>query len=173
MKKFANFPYFQSRFWPKMWLVIRAQFWVFVLCFQSYFFSFRTTSPGLRVQFRYLLANLRKIHVLDVNMVHHKLTARNQYSCRLSNNHYILPNLWLHDRQIWALTSYKKWLMNNICIIKQIEKLVLCIYSTVIEYTGDTCKTLGYALLLSYPPNISHLHYHTINLYFRNYAFCH
>ena len=46
-------------------------FKVFILCFQSYLCSFCTISSGLRVQFRHLLANLRKIyiHVLhDVNI---------------------------------------------------------------------------------------------------------
>ena len=43
-------------------------FEVFILCFQSYLCSFCTTSSGLRVQFRYLLANLRKIYIHDVNV---------------------------------------------------------------------------------------------------------
>ena len=34
-------------------------FEVFILCFQSYLCSFCTISSGLRVQFRYLLANLK------------------------------------------------------------------------------------------------------------------
>ena len=41
---------------------------IFIFCFQSYLCSFCTISPGLRVQFRYLLANLRKIYVHDVNI---------------------------------------------------------------------------------------------------------
>ena len=40
-------------------------FQVFILYFQSYLFSFCTISSGLRVQFRYLLANLRKVYVHD------------------------------------------------------------------------------------------------------------
>ena len=43
-------------------------FEVFILCFQSYLCSFCTISSGLRVQFRYLLANLRKIYIHDVNI---------------------------------------------------------------------------------------------------------
>ena len=43
-------------------------FEVFILCFQSYLRSFCTISSGLRVQFRYLLANLRKIYIHDVNV---------------------------------------------------------------------------------------------------------
>ena len=50
-------------------------FKVSILCSQAYFFSFCSISPGSRVQFRYLLANLKKIYVHDVNMIHHKLTA--------------------------------------------------------------------------------------------------
>ena len=44
-------------------------FEVFILCFLAYFFSFWTISPGSRVQFWYLLVNLRKIYVHDVNNV--------------------------------------------------------------------------------------------------------
>ena len=43
-------------------------FEVFILCFQSYLCSFCTISSGLCVQFRYLLANLRKIYIHDVNV---------------------------------------------------------------------------------------------------------
>ena len=43
-------------------------FEVFILCFQSYLFSFCTISLGLRVQFRHLLANLRKLCIHDVNI---------------------------------------------------------------------------------------------------------
>ena len=43
-------------------------FKVFILCFQSYLCSFCTISSGLRVQFRHLLANLRKIYIHDVNI---------------------------------------------------------------------------------------------------------
>ena len=43
-------------------------FEVFILCFQSYLCSFFAISSGLRVQFRYLLANLRKIYIHDVNV---------------------------------------------------------------------------------------------------------
>ena len=44
-------------------------FEVFILCFQSYLCSFCTISSGLRVQFRYLLANLRKIYIHDLHDV--------------------------------------------------------------------------------------------------------
>ena len=40
----------------------------FILCFQSYLCSFCTISSGLRVQFRHLLANLRKIYIHDENI---------------------------------------------------------------------------------------------------------
>ena len=40
----------------------------FILCFQSHLCSFGTISSGLRVQFRHLLANLRKIYIHDVNI---------------------------------------------------------------------------------------------------------
>ena len=43
-------------------------FKVFILCFQSHLFSFCSISSGLRVQFRHLLANLRKIYIHDVNI---------------------------------------------------------------------------------------------------------
>ena len=43
-------------------------FEMFILCFQSYLCSFCTISSGLRVQFRHLLANLRKIYIHDVNI---------------------------------------------------------------------------------------------------------
>ena len=36
--------------------------------FQAYLFTFCTISLGLLVQCRYLLANLKKIYVYDVNM---------------------------------------------------------------------------------------------------------
>ena len=100
LKNFTNFAPFSVLFSPKKVacsLVKLSEFIleVFILCFPAYLFSFCTISSGLHLQFRYLLANLRKIYVHDVNMMHHKLTAplnwtaRNQYSC---NNHYTRIN---------------------------------------------------------------------------------
>ena len=43
-------------------------FEVFILCFQSHLCSFCTILSGLRVQFRHLLANLRKTYIHDVNI---------------------------------------------------------------------------------------------------------
>ena len=40
--------------------------YIMYIYFQSYLCSFCTISSGLRVQFRYLLANLRKIYIHDV-----------------------------------------------------------------------------------------------------------
>ena len=55
-------------------------FKVFILCFQSYLFSFCTISSGIRVQFRHLLANLTKIYIHDASQGDRALnwTARNQ-----------------------------------------------------------------------------------------------
>ena len=52
------------------WLVKSSEFTfkVFILCFQAYLCSFCTISSGLCVQFRHLLANLRKIYIHDVNI---------------------------------------------------------------------------------------------------------
>ena len=60
-------------------------FKVFILCFPAYLCSFCTISPGLSVQFRHFLANLRKIYIHDVNIDASQAdralnwTARNQY----------------------------------------------------------------------------------------------
>ena len=64
-------PDFHCCFRPKMagsLVTSESIFKVFILCFQSYLCSFCTISPGLRVQFRHLLANLRKIYIHDVNI---------------------------------------------------------------------------------------------------------
>ena len=80
LKNFANFTWFSLLFSPKkvtgsLVKLSEFTFKVFILCFQSYLCSFCTISSGLRVQFRHLLANLRKIYIHDVNIEHHKLTA--------------------------------------------------------------------------------------------------
>ena len=74
LKNVANFTWFSLLFSPKkvagsLVKLSESIFEVFILCFQSYLCSFCTISSGLRVQFRYLLANLRKIYIHDVNVV--------------------------------------------------------------------------------------------------------
>ena len=75
LKNFANFTWFSLLFSPKkvagsLVKLSEFTFKVFILCFQSYLFGFCTISSGLRVQFRHLLANLRKIYIYihDVNI---------------------------------------------------------------------------------------------------------
>ena len=74
LKNFANFTRLSLLFSTKKVtgsLVKLSEFIFkeFILCFhdQSYLCSFCTISSGLRVQFRHLLANLRKIYIHDVN----------------------------------------------------------------------------------------------------------
>ena len=73
LKNFANFTRFSLLFSPKkvagsLVKLSESIFEVFILCFKSYLCSFCTISSGLRVQFRYLLANLGKIYIHDVNV---------------------------------------------------------------------------------------------------------
>ena len=81
LKNFANFAPFSVLFSTKkvacsLVKLSKFIFEVFILCFPAYLFSFCTISLRLGVPFRYLLANLRKIYIHDVNMMHHKLTAQ-------------------------------------------------------------------------------------------------
>ena len=73
LKNIANFTWFSLLFSPKkvagsLVKLSEFTFKVFILCFQSYLCSFCTISLRLRVPFRYLLANLRKIYIHDVNI---------------------------------------------------------------------------------------------------------
>ena len=73
LKNFANFTRFSLLFSTKkvtgsLIKLSESIFKAFILCFQSYLCSFCTISSGLRVQFRHLLANLRKIYIHDVNI---------------------------------------------------------------------------------------------------------
>ena len=73
LTNFANFTRFSALFSTKkvtgsLVTLSESIFKVFILCFQSYLCSFCTISSGLRVQFRHLLANLRKIYIHDVNI---------------------------------------------------------------------------------------------------------
>ena len=73
LKNFANFTRFSVLFSTKkvpgsLVKLSESIFKEFILCFQSYLCSFCTISSGLRVQFRHLLANLRKIYIHDVNI---------------------------------------------------------------------------------------------------------
>ena len=61
-------------------------FEVFILCFQSYLCSFCTISSGLRVQFRYLLANLRKIYIHDVNIDASQADRALNWTARITKN---------------------------------------------------------------------------------------
>ena len=66
LKNFANFTRFSVLFSTKkvtssLVKLSESIFKEFILCFQSYLCSLCTISSGLRVQFRHLLANLRKI----------------------------------------------------------------------------------------------------------------
>ena len=53
------------------------------------------------------IQSLARHHVHDVNMMHHKLTAplnwtaRNQYSCRLSNSQYTRINTHFFEPKIY------------------------------------------------------------------------
>ena len=75
LKNLAKFALFLVLFSPKK-VAGSLVFKVSILCFQAYLFSFCTISPGLCVQFRYLLANLRKIYVHGVNITHASQTDR-------------------------------------------------------------------------------------------------
>ena len=73
LKNFANFTRFSVLFSIKKVTgssvkLSESIFKEFILCFQSYLCSFCTISSGLRVQFRHLLANIRKIYIHDVNI---------------------------------------------------------------------------------------------------------
>ena len=89
LKNFANFAPFSVLFSPKKVacsLVKLSEFIseVFILCFQAYLFTFCTISSRLHLQFRYLLANLRKIYIHDVNMMHQSLTAPLNWTARIN-----------------------------------------------------------------------------------------
>ena len=119
-------------------------FKVFILCFQVYLFSFCIISLGLRVQVRYLLANLRKIYVHDVNMMHHKLfaslnwTARSQYSCRLSNNRELKQATFLTRRTStgskFDVISQSRFLAQSFDVTRaaRVVKNVGCLSSLII-----------------------------------------
>ena len=73
LKNFADFTRFSLLFSTKkvtgsLVKLSESIFKAFILCFQSYLCSFCPISSGLRVQFRHLLANLRKIYIHDVNI---------------------------------------------------------------------------------------------------------
>ena len=68
LKNFANFTRFSVLFSTKkvtgsLVKLSESIFKEFILCFQLYLCSFCTISSGLRVQFRYLFSNLRKIYI--------------------------------------------------------------------------------------------------------------
>ena len=70
LKNFANFTRFSLLFSTKkvtgsLVKLSESTSKEFILCFQSYLCSFCTISSGLRVQFRHLLANLRKIYTAN------------------------------------------------------------------------------------------------------------
>ena len=65
---------------------------VFISYFVAYLFISSAIFGGLRVQFRYLLANLRKLYVIDEHMTRHKADCTYQYNSRLSNIHYACIN---------------------------------------------------------------------------------
>ena len=83
-------------------------FKVFILCFKlAYLFTFCTISLGLLVQFRYLLANLKKIYVYDVNM-----------STVIITQAWIPLNIYLLNHQLLGCLGnhYIHWIL-KICFV--------------------------------------------------------
>ena len=76
-------------------------FEVFILCFQSCLCSFCIISSGLCVQFRHLLANLRKIYINDVNI------DASQADCALNWTARITKNIPSISGLLWLLSAIR------------------------------------------------------------------